>query len=139
LGSQSMLFTPISTSAQFTMMGTSPNHIFLSPITEVRMDPQSQQHQHQQQQQQQRQTHMHCPQNQQQILLQHDSGRPGQAMMLAPTSPGSQLTLISSSPNQIFLSPTSMELLPSPQQPQQQCQHQEQSLHFLGVPHSSSD
>ncbi|BFZ24184.1 hypothetical protein BsWGS_27223 [Bradybaena similaris] len=141
LGSQSMLLTPVSTSAQFAMMSSNPNHIFLSPITEVRMDPQAQQ-QHQQQHmqcQQNQQQHMQCQQNQQQLVLQHDTGRSAQTMMLAPTSPGSQLTLIRSSPNQIFLSPTSMDLLPSPQQSQQQRQHQEQSLHFLGMSHSSSE
>uniref|UniRef100_A0A182YTM5 Circadian locomoter output cycles protein kaput n=1 Tax=Biomphalaria glabrata TaxID=6526 RepID=A0A182YTM5_BIOGL len=130
LPGQSMLLTQANNSSQLAMMSSSPNHIFLSPVRSVGIDLQSQQ---QQQQQPQRQ----FLQQQQQLVLQHDSGLSSHSMLLSPISSSPQLTMMSSNPNQIFLSPINMDMLTG--QSQQQQQQQQQTLHFLGVTCSSSD
>ncbi|XP_059140370.1 circadian locomoter output cycles protein kaput-like isoform X2 [Physella acuta] len=90
LSQQPMLLAPTSTSSQLAMMGTSANHIFLSPVRG--MDTH-----HQQVQQFQ----------QQQLLLQQDAG---QSVLLSSPQ------LMASSNNHIFLSPINMDLLGTQQQ-----------------------
>lgn len=138
---QSMLLTPSNGTGQLTMMGTNPNHIFLSPIRG--MDIQSQQQQGQQLPHQQQQQRQFQQQQEQQLVLQHDNGLGGQSMLLSPISSSPQLAMMGSNNNQIFLSPINMDILTGGQQQcqqqQQQQQQTQQTLHFLGVTCSTAD
>ncbi|KAH9514013.1 hypothetical protein Btru_031965 [Bulinus truncatus] len=134
LPGQSMLLTQANSGNQLAMMSSSPSHLFLSPVRSVGLDLQHQQpKQHAQQQQPQRQF------QQQQLVLQHDSGLGSQSMLLSSLNSSPQLAMMSSSPNQIFLSPINMDMLTGQSQQQQQQHQQQQTLHFLGVSCSSSD